>query len=104
MKALKVLVIAMALLLVGGLGLLGYGVATRVSAPKTAPAAAAVRDFGAVEVAVPAGARIEQMAVAGERVVLRLGGGGSEQVIVLDPAAGRVAGAFQLVPAVPPGR
>lgn len=102
MKALKVLVLLMTLLLVAGLGLVGYGVLNRAPHAKaghsdvaTVPAS----DFGEVTVPLPAGARIEQMAVAGDRVVLRLVGGGPERLVVLDPAGGRVAGGFVLVPA-----
>jgi len=103
MKALKALVMVMALLLIGGLGLLGYGVATKVAPAKAGhgqpmPAAVESGDFGAVEVPLPAGGHIEQMAVAGERVVLRVGGAGAERLIVLDPASGRVAGSFVLAP------
>ena len=111
MKALKVLVIFMTVLLVAGLGLVGYGVVNRAPHGKPGPAAAGVtansgpveeaRDFGAVEVPVAAGAHIEQMAVAGDRVVLRVSGAGPERLIVLDPAIGRVAGSFVLAPQPP---
>jgi len=110
MKALKVLVIFMTVLLVAGLGLVGYGVVNRAPQSKPGHAAATVasaaagaegRDFGTVEVALPVGARIEQMAVAGDRVVLRVSGAGAERLIVLDPAIGRVAGSFVLTAAPP---
>jgi hypothetical protein len=38
------------------------------------------------------------MVVAGERVVLRLSGGGPERILVLDPGQGKVAGSFALTP------
>jgi len=107
MKALKVLVILMTVLLVAGLGLVGYGVVNRAPHAKAGHAAASAapgeegRDFGTVEVALPVGARIEQMAVAGDRVVLRVSGAGAERLIVLDPAIGRVAGSFVLTAAPP---
>ena len=105
MKALKGLVAFLGLLLVIGLGVLGYGLATKAhlkgsatSANANKPAAAAASDFGAVQIPLPAGSRIEQMSTIGERVVLRISGGGPERVLVLDPAQGRVAGSFVLSP------
>jgi len=109
-KAIKALVAFMGVLIVAGLGLLGYGLMTTKNGakPRAATSAAlstvAVEDFGAVTVPVPAGARVEQTLVAGERVVLRLGGAGGERILVLDPAAGTVAGSFVLVPEAPAGR
>ncbi|MDA8231894.1 MAG: hypothetical protein M0006_11205 [Magnetospirillum sp.] len=110
MKALKALVIFMGILVVAGMGLVGYGVVTKLPrGAGKAPAAAAppaggtpaTPAFGAVPVPVPAGARVEQMAVAGDRVVLRVTGGGGDRLIVLDPASGRVAGSFVLAPEAP---
>lgn len=103
MKALKALVIFMTVLLVAGLGLLGWGLATkgeRLHRAANAPAAAlpATASFGDVAVPLPAGARIEQMAVVGNRVVLRITAADAERLVVLDPAAGRVDGQFILVP------
>ncbi|MGE5547332.1 MAG: hypothetical protein ACM33T_10570 [Solirubrobacterales bacterium] len=104
MKALKALVLVMGLLLVAGLGLLGYGLTKqsgkgRVGGPVAATSAAT--EFGAVGVPVPPGSRVEQALVAGERVVLRLTGAGAERFVVLDPAGGRVAGTFVLTPEAP---
>ena len=103
MKALKGLVAFLGLLLVIGLGVLGYGLATKAhlkgsgtSANK--PAAASASDFGAVQIPLPAGSRIEQMTAVGDRVVLRVSGGGPDRILVLDPAQGRVAGSFVLSP------
>lgn len=108
-KAIKALVAFMGLLLVGGLALLGYGLMNVKNSGKSKPAAAVassapVAQFGALAVPVPAGARIEQTLVVGERVVLRLGGGGSERLLVLDPAEGKVVGSFVLTPEAPAGR
>src|SRR5690349_19120744 len=105
MKAIKGLVVFMGVLLLAGLGLLGYGVATQTGKkPRPAPAAVAATPgtaFGAVAVPVPAGAKVEQTLVVGERVVLRLSGGGPERFVVLDPADGSVAGSFVLSPEAP---
>lgn len=107
MKAIKGLVLFMGILLVAGLGLLGYGLFTQTgkgSAKKPAPAAASAgASFGQVEVPLPAGARIDQALVAGERIVLRITGSGPERLLVLDPATGEVSGSFLLAPQ-PPAR
>lgn len=106
-KAIKALVAFMGILLVAGLAVLGWGLSnTSKSVGKAKPAAAvsAVGDFGAVAVPVPAGARVEQTLVVGERVVLRLNGAGGERLLVLDPASGTVAGSFVLTPEAPAGR
>lgn len=105
MKAIKGLVVFMGVLLVAGLALLGYGLYSKAPMKGTSSAVtsaslagASVAEFGNVAVPVPAGTRIEQMMVAGERVVLRLSGGGPERVLVLDPRRGTVAGSFVLAP------
>jgi hypothetical protein len=108
-KAIKALVAFMGVLLLSGLGLLAYGVATKTGQSGAKPVAGAVsatyrtEDFGAVAVPVPAGARVEQTLVVGERVVVRISGGG-DRLIVLDPADGSVAGSFVLVPEAPAGQ
>ena len=48
-------------------------------------------------VPLPAGARVEQMAAAGGRIVLRVASPGGERLVVLDPALGTV-GTFVLAP------
>jgi hypothetical protein len=100
MRAIKGLVVFLGVLLVAGLGLLGYGLYAKKPPNKgMSPAPAGVTaEFGAVSVPVPAGSRIEQMTSAGERVVLRLSGPGPEHLLVVDPAQGRVVGSFVLIP------
>jgi hypothetical protein len=104
MKAIKALVVFLGVLLLAGLGLLGYGLYSKApmkgtpSAASGGPVLPAVAEFGQLAVPIPAGYRIEQMLVAGERVVLRLSGGGPERILVLDPSQGKVAGGFALTP------
>lgn len=96
----------MGILLLSGLGLLAYGVATKTGQSGAKPVASPTyraEDFGAVAVPVPAGARVEQALVVGERVVVRISGGG-DRLIVIDPAGGSVAGSFVLVPEAPAGQ
>lgn len=104
MKALKALVIGMALLIVGGLVLVGYGI-YRNGVKRAAPAATSERpvpsaagSYFSVELPLPAGARLEQMATAGDRLVLRLSGGEGDRILVVDPLTGQVAGSIALVP------
>lgn len=109
-KAIKALVAFMAILLVAGLVLLGYGL-MNVKPTTKKPAAAVASSvagtdgdsFGTVVVPVPAGARVEQTLVVGEKVVLRLSGAGGERLLVLDPDDGTVSGAFVLTPEAPAG-
>ncbi|MCR6632571.1 MAG: hypothetical protein NVV74_22395 [Magnetospirillum sp.] len=107
-KAIKALVAFMGFLLLAGLALLVYGLmTTSKSGGKPRPAAsvsAPVAEFGAVAIPVPAGSRVEQTLVVGERVVLRLAGGGADRLLVLDPAEGKVMGSFVLAPEAPAGR
>lgn len=109
MKALKALVIFMGVLIIAGVGLVIYAIASKVG-PKPAPAASvAVAEapavsgagaaFGGVAVDLPAGAAILQVFAAGDRVIVRVGGGKgvAERLIVLDPVRGEVAGSFRFV-------
>lgn len=99
----------MAILLVAGLAVLGWGLSNAKSGGKAKPAVAAVsataaEQFGTLAVLVPAGSRVEQTLVVGERVVVRLTGGGGERLVVLDPAEGKLVGSFVLTPEAPAGR
>ncbi len=115
MKLLKVLVLVMAILIVAGLGLLGWGlthnvghkhgaapVVTALPVPPAAlPAAAPVASSVPyrTELALPAGTRLEQMAATADRVILRLSDATGQRLLVLDPVSGRVAGSVILRPA-----
>lgn len=109
MKAIKALVVFMGILLVAGLGLMGYGVATKTGKPDTAakpPVSAPVAgvQFGEITIPVPAGARLDQALVVGDKVVLRVTGAAADRLIVLDPADGRINGSFVLSPETAKGR
>jgi len=114
MKTLKILVAGMALLIVIGIGFVGWGVmrnaskspssAQGVSAlptpPASAPAAAPVPAGGyfAADVTLPPGSHLEQMSTTADRVILRLVGPDGDRILVLNPANGHVAGTVTLVP------
>jgi len=112
MKALKALVIFLGVLIVAGVGLVIYGISSKVGPKPAAPVATnAVSDlpnavpsaaaFGSVEVTLPDGAAIQQVFAAGDRVIVRVGTGkgAADRLIVLDPARGQVAGSFGFVTA-----
>lgn len=101
MKAIKALVAVMTLLLVAGLGVLGWGLSNQAGRMARPAAAVSTDGFGAVSVPLPAGARVGQALAVGDRLVLRLSGAGAERFIVLDPASGAVAGSFDLAPEAP---
>lgn len=99
MRAIKAIVTLMTLLLVVGLGLLGYGLYSKskhLSADRAPePPESAAAPIGASSVALPQGARIVDMVAAGERVVLRVEGGeGGEhgRLLIVDPLRGAVVG------------
>ena len=108
MRAIKALVAFMGVLLIAGLAVLGWGLysqAGKISTKGKRPVSAAVTDFGAVAVPVPAGARVEQALVAADRLVLRLkDAAGPDRLLVLDPASGAIVGSFVLTPEAPASR
>jgi len=126
MRAIKAIVIFMGLLLIAGLGLLGYGLYSKASnlsktpaertadAPAAVPAipAAAVPEaasgaaapvFGSQTVALPPGSRVEAMASAANRIVLHVAGPQGSRLVVVDPVSGAVTGTLVLTPEATPG-
>ncbi len=88
MQALKVLVIGMGILIVLGLGLVAYGLVSRVST-KGAPG------FGDVELALPPGCGLADARAQDGRLVVRSDGPverGCQQVFVIDIASGKILG------------
>jgi len=103
----------MAILIVGGLGLLGYGVYSKLggsvksdapaadngdappvlAAPSSVPAETTLSSFGGIALNQPAGSRIAEATTAGTLMTLRIEGGGrTDRVVVIDLNTGRVAG------------
>ena len=107
MKTLKALVIGMGLLIVVGLGLVGFGIFrsghpdvpagrdTAQAAHSPSPADR-VGQFS-LELPIPPGTRLEQMQTAGDRIVLRFAGVGGDKLTVIDPLTGRVTGTVAVV-------
>lgn len=101
MQVIKALVIGMGVLLVVGIGLLGYGL-YRTSVKSSGPQAVSVplsgAGFGTVSVPVAPGSQVMEMRDVGGRLVVLLEEGGTRRIVVLDPATGGVAGSFVLSP------
>ncbi len=90
MQALKVLVVAMAVLIIAGVVVLAVTIAGRLARPPDL----AIGPVGAVGASVlldePAGTRVSGSAVAAGTLALTLSGGGPGRVVVLDLSSGRV--------------
>jgi hypothetical protein len=101
MKALKTLVIAMGLLIVVGIGFVGYGL-TRNKQPATTVTTSVASDgkggFFTSELPVPRGAHLEQVTSTGDRVVLRFSAPEGEKLVLLDAHSGQLAGTIALIP------
>lgn len=82
MGALKVLVVVMGVLIVGGTVAMGVLLAGRMSAG-SGPAASALLDE-------PPGTTIVSAAMAPDRVAVVLRGGGTDRTVVVDTRTGRV--------------
>jgi len=87
---LKVAVIAMGVLIIGGTATLVTLVAIRGSGPAALPA---------VVTAVleePPGSRIAGIAAMADRLAVQVQGGGADRVLLIDPKTGAVAGRISL--------
>jgi len=98
MRALKVLTIVMGVMIVAGTGVLVAVIAHRMSAPTAGRAPVAAEAPLALVLHEPAGTRIAGIAAAGDRLAVRLQGGGADRVVLVDPRSGTVAGRITLAP------
>jgi Tfp pilus assembly protein PilV len=113
MNALKALVIGMGVLILIGIGLVGYGLtrgkqaAQQPQQAQQAQQAQVQMQDVAIEphepykatVPVPASWRLEQMSAAGDRVVLRFSSPEGDRLMVYSARTGQPVGTFTLVPA-----
>jgi Family of unknown function (DUF6476) len=96
MRALKILVVVMGVMLVVGFAALVAVIAGRVS---RGPAATAAHDFAGPPIDIPRGARIEAMTAGGDRLILTLAlPDGGRQLVVIDLAKGVRLGTIELHP------
>jgi hypothetical protein len=102
MKALKILVISMGLLIVIGLGLVGYALTRKaprpgaVATPGTVESSVPASVF-AIQYPVPKGMRLEQVSVSGDRIILRLSGPEGDKLVLLNSHTGELAGTINLI-------
>jgi hypothetical protein len=90
MRFLKVLTVGMGVLILAATTLLAVIIARRIGATGqvSAPIALLLDE--------PAGTRIAAIAVAGDRLAIRLEGGGADRVVLVDPHSGAVVGRIGL--------
>jgi hypothetical protein len=109
LRALKVAVVVMGVLIIGGTGLLGVLIARRMSGvahptASTSPASSSTPGIAASVPAAdvlldePSGTRVASTAIAGDRIAVSLQGGGPDRVIVLDLRTGRIVTRVSLRP------
>jgi hypothetical protein len=84
MQALKALTIVMGVLILGGTAVLGVVLARRMGTASAAPVSVLLDE--------PAGTRIAGIAGAGDRLALRLQGGGPDRLVLIDPHTGAATG------------
>jgi hypothetical protein len=97
-RALKILVVVMGIMLVGGFATLVAMIAKRVSDKGAAPPAAApAAPFAAAPIDLPAGTQIDTMAVGADRLILNvIAPDGRRELLVIDLASGRRLGTIPL--------
>lgn len=97
MRALKILVVVMGILLVLGFATLVAVIAGRVSRSGAPPPAARV--FAGPMIDIPRGARIEAITAQSDRLIVALAlPEGGRQLLVIDLASGARLGAIELHP------
>ena len=88
LRALKILVVVMGMMLVAGVVILIATIAMRASQPRSGEAPLTVSP-----IELPAGARIEAMSIGGDRLVIDIVlPDGNRQLRILDLARGRILG------------
>jgi hypothetical protein len=93
LRALKVLVAAMGVMLVIGLAALVVTIAVRMSHRAPPPSAS----FTAPQILLPHGSAIDRMSVGSDRIVVEMAlADGSAQLVVIDLASGRLLSVIPL--------
>lgn len=106
MRALKVLVVVMGVMLVGGTAALIIAVAERANHRVAVPAVLPPgRGFDQAVIDLPLGAHLVGTEAVGDRLVLRIAlAGGGEELILVDPRNGARLGTIELRAAGAAGR
>jgi hypothetical protein len=98
MRALKILVVVMGIMIVGGFAALIVVIVGRIS--HRGPAPAETPKAFARSIDIPRGARIEAMTAGGDRLVVGLElPDGNRQLLIIDLATGARLGTVELHPA-----
>ncbi len=101
MRTLKALVIGMGVLIVAGTAVIAVTIARRGGEDRAASGGASTTP---AKIALPAGARVIETALDGDRIALRIVlTGGGERVMIIDARTGRRIGAVDLVPGASDG-
>jgi len=100
MNALKALVIGMGVLIVIGIGLVGYGLMRGKQVSQPQAIAIATTDSAPFDVTLmaPHGAKLEQMSTTADRIVLRYTGPEGDKLLLVDAHTGHLAGTLALAP------
>ncbi len=94
MQPLKALVIFLGVLIFVAFGVLAYGIATKFKTSGETPTS---RHFEATNVEIPAGARIVETRIGGNRIILRVEtSDGSMALILIDAGTGKRTGVIYL--------
>jgi hypothetical protein len=94
MRALKILVVVMGVMILAGVAALGVVIAGRLS---RGGAGTTSQPFAASPIELPAGARIETMSTSADRLVIDLVlPDGNRRLVIIDLATGRLLGAIPL--------
>jgi Family of unknown function (DUF6476) len=97
MRALKILVVVMGIMLIGGFAALIVVIAGRASRGPSIPAP---HNLAGAKIEIPRGARVEAMTAAADRLILALVlPEGDRQLVVIDLAKGTRLGTIELHPA-----
>lgn len=95
MRALKILVIVMAVVILAGSATLIVLIAGRLS--RSGPGTAPSQPFAAAPIELPAGARVETMSAGSNRLVVEIVlPDGNRRLVIIDLATGRQLGAIPL--------
>ncbi len=103
MRALKILTVVMAVMIVAGVVVLGIVISKRMNGPvaAVAPVVAPSVMSAAVlpaDLGEPQGTRLAQISAAGDRLVVLLQGGGPDRVVVLGLSNGQVLARMAVSP------
>jgi hypothetical protein len=97
MRALKVLVVVLGVLLVAGFAVVVVTIMSRMGQRAAPVAAARLAPFGNTTLTLPADSLIMEVQGAGDRILLRLDlADGTEMLLVLDAATGTELGRIKL--------